>query len=118
MGHTKSWSGGQPWGAVGTWDTKSHGVEDSTGHMGHTKYQRARGGGALPVGSFQGRSLGWRLERWETGWQATLRSCGIAELVPVMTDSSCFTDSCTGPTDLGQMRGPSTMDATQVVSGL
>lgn len=54
--------------------------------MGHTKWHRARGG-ALPVGSFQGRSLGWRLERWETGWPATLRSCGTAELVPVMTDS-------------------------------
>lgn len=73
-----AWYGGQHWGALSTWDTQ-RGI--------------GPGEGALPVGSFQGRSLGWRPERWETGWQVTLHSCGTAELVPVMTDSSCFTDS-------------------------
>lgn len=66
-------------------------AQESTGHMGHVEWHRA-GEGSLPVGSFLGRTLDWRLERWETGWPVSLRPCGTAELVPAATDGSGFTD--------------------------
>lgn len=87
---------------------------ESTGHMGQAKWPRARGGSS-PVGSFRGRTLDWRLERWETGWP-TLHLCGTAEPMPVMTDSSGFADPCTGPRAPGLVPGPSAADATQLVS--
>lgn len=58
------------------------------------------------MGNFQGRSLDWRLERWETGWLVSLRSCGTAEPVPVMTDGSGFADFCTGPTNPSRCLDP------------
>lgn len=97
--------GAQPWADGMKWVT----AKENTWHMGEVRRHRA-GEGALLAGNFQGRSLDWRLERWETGWRVSLRSCGTAEPGPVMTDRPGFADSCK-PANPRLMPGPSTMDA-------
>lgn len=102
MGHTKAWGGGQYWGALGTWDMKWH---------------RASGGG-LTCGELPGEKP-WletgEVGDWVAGDPAPVRYCRAGACDDRQL---CFTDPCMGPTDLGLMPGPSTVDSTQVVSGL